>query len=104
MAIRKILQGVKGRVEGNIEPLFVATIEFAIFMLALLTFLAALILTLIRLFSWSRWLVGLAAGLGWSLTWYAPITWLGGLVFAILILWWLYKAFFAKRNRLTRRD
>ena len=93
LGVRKILQGVKSRVEGNSEPPYVATIEFAVFMLALLTFLAALILTLIRPFSWGGWLAGLAAGLGWLLTWYAPIPWWGGLVLEMGILWGLYQAF-----------
>jgi len=93
LAIRKILQGVKGRVEGNSEPPVMATIEFAIYTLALLIFLTALILTLIRPFSWGGWLAGLAAGLGWLLTWYAPIPWWGGLVLEMGILWGLYQAF-----------
>lgn len=98
LAIRKILQGVKGRVEGNIEPAFLTNIEFATYVLAVLIFLIALILTLIRPFSWTRWLVGLAAGLGWLLIWYAPIPWWGGLLLEILILLGLYQAFFAMRT------
>jgi hypothetical protein len=37
--------------------------------------------------------VGLAAGLGWLLTWYAPIPWWGSLLLELGVLWGLYRSF-----------
>ncbi|HMD90056.1 MAG TPA: hypothetical protein VKF38_12920 [Anaerolineaceae bacterium] len=94
LAVRKILQGVKGRVEGHNQPLFLSSAEFFVYLAALIIFLAALIMILIRPLSWSRWLAGLAAGAGWLVCWYAPLpTWLGALL-EILVVIGLYLAFF----------
>jgi hypothetical protein len=92
LAVAKILQGVKGRVEGRIEPAWVADLEFAVYLVAILLFLGAIILLLIRPLTWRGWLAGLAAGATWLVIWYAPISvWisvllelvaLGGLVLA----------------------
>lgn len=64
LAVRKILQGVKGRVENQIKPMAQQNIEFAVYVLAALIFLATLLLSLIRPLAWGRWLVGLAGGSG----------------------------------------
>jgi hypothetical protein len=87
LAVRKILEGVKGRVEGHIEPLAVGTTEFAILLAALLVFLAAVILNLLRPFTRTGWLLGLFAGAAWLITWYSPLPiWIGALL-ELLVLW-----------------
>jgi hypothetical protein len=53
-------------------------LEFAVYLLVFLIFLVATVLLLLRPLSWKPWLVGLAAGGAWLLTWYAPIpVWIG---------------------------
>jgi hypothetical protein len=89
LAIRKILQGVKGRVEGKIEPMAQANLEFVIYLASALIFLGTVILIFLRPLSWRVWLAGLAAGLAWLATWYAPISiWIGAFL-ELLILWGL---------------
>ncbi len=89
LAIRKILIGVKGRVEGKIEPFSQANIEFIIYLLSVLIFLTAMILIFIRPLSWCGWLASLFAGIAWLTTWYAPISiWIGAIL-EILVLWGL---------------
>lgn len=87
LAVRKILQGVKGRVEGNIEPMTRANIEFAIYVLSALIFLGAVILLIRRPLSWRSWLASLAAGAAWLITWYAPIPIWIGVFLEILVVW-----------------
>jgi hypothetical protein len=92
LAIRKILQGVKGRVEGKIEPMAQANTEFVIYLASALIFLGAVILIFLRRLSWGSWLAGLAAGLAWLITWYAPISiWIGA-VLELLVLWELRRS------------
>lgn len=87
LAVRKILQAVKGRVEGKIEPMAQANIEFVIYLASALIFLGTVILVFLRPLSWRGWLTGLAAGLAWLITWYAPISiWMGAFV-ELLVLW-----------------
>ena len=78
IAVRKILQGVKGRVEGYSQSLALGTIEFAIYLVAALLFFIALALVLIFPLTWRSWLAGLAAGIIWLMVWYGPIpVWVG---------------------------
>jgi hypothetical protein len=92
LAIRKILQGVKGHVEGRIEPMAQGNTEFAIYLASALIFLGTVVLILIRPLTWRRWLTGLAAGVAWLITWYAPIPiWIGALL-ELLVLWRLGSA------------
>lgn len=93
LAVRKILQGVKGRVENQIEPMAKQNIEFVVYVMAALIFIVTLFLLLIRPFTWNKWLTGLAGGVTWLVTWYAPVPiWIGvGLEF--LVLWRLCKAY-----------
>ena len=93
LAVRKILQGVKGRVEGHPEPFAVQNVEFAAYVIALLTFVAALVLILLRPFTWQRWLAGLAAGMFWLVTWYAPVPIWIGVCMELLVLWNLRNSF-----------
>jgi hypothetical protein len=98
LAIRKILLGVKGRVEGNIEPMARANIEFGIYLATLLVFLTTLVLLLLEPLTWRRWLVGLAAGLVWLLAWYSALPiWMS----AIFELGVLFGALSAFRRPLT---
>jgi hypothetical protein len=99
LAVRKILQGVKGRVEGNNEPAALTNLEFFSYIFTFLIFLAALVLMLVRPFSWIRALAGLAAGFGWLLAWYAPMPWWLGTLLEIPILIGLYQAFFRVRHQ-----
>jgi len=73
IAVRKILQGVRGRVEGNVEPMWVQNTEFFTFVGTSFTFAAALLLILLRRLTWQTWGAGLLAGAVWLTTWYAPL-------------------------------
>lgn len=78
LAVRKILQGVKGRVEGQIEPMGQQNLEVGAYVVAFLIFMAGLINLCVRPLSWQTWLAGLATGLAWLITWYAPVSiWIG---------------------------
>jgi hypothetical protein len=78
IAIRKILHGVKDRVEGRIESMAQQNVEFAIYLVLFMIFLLAVVLLILRPLTWKTWLAGLAAGGAWLLTWYAPIPiWIG---------------------------
>ena len=93
LAVRKILQGVKGRVEAQIEPMAMGNIEFIIYLTAALLFVISIVLILIRPLTWYRWLTSLATGAAWLFIWYslAPI-WIGFLI-EILVTWNLYRSF-----------
>jgi hypothetical protein len=93
LSVRKILQGVKGRVEGRIEPMARTNIEFAIYLAATWIFLGAIILILLNPLTWRRWLAGLAAGAAWLITWYTPIPTRIGALWELLILSGLGGAF-----------
>ncbi len=87
IAVRKILQGVKDRVDGSSQPFALGTIEFAIYLAAALLFLAALVLVLIRPLTWRGWLAGLAAGMIWLVVWYGPApVWMGALLDLLVIV------------------
>jgi hypothetical protein len=93
LAVREVLQGIKGRVEGDIEPMAQQNWEFGVYVAALLLWLAALLLLLLRPLAWRGWLATLAAGLAWLVIWYAPIpSWLGALL-ALGVLWGLWWGF-----------
>ena len=87
LAVRKILQGVKGRVEGTIEPVAQANIEFVIYLVSALIFFGAVIVVSVRPLSWRSWLTGLAAGTAWLITWYAPLPIWSGALLELLVLW-----------------
>ena len=86
IAVRKILQGVKKRVERDIEPMWVQYVELFTFICTLFTFLTALALLCWRRLTVETWSAGFVAGTIWLTTWYAPIAnWLSVLlaIFAI---------------------
>jgi hypothetical protein len=93
LAIPKILQGVKGRVEGHIEPMAQANIEVAVYLGSVFIYLGAVVLSLLRPLTWRRWLAGLAAGAGWLITWYAPVSTQIGALLELLVVWGLGRAF-----------
>ncbi len=93
LAIPKILQGVKGRVEGHFESMVQANMEFAIYFGAALIFVGTEVLILLRPPTRRRGLAALAAGAGWLITWYAPIPIGLAALIELVVLWGLFKAF-----------
>ena len=93
LAVRKILQGVKGRVEGHSESAAKTNTEFAIYLIAALIFFVATVMLLLYPLSWKRWLAVLAAGVVWLITWYAPVPLWGGVLLELLVLWNIRHAF-----------
>lgn len=73
IAVRKILQGVKGRVEGRVESFARQNVEFAVYVWAFVSLLTALALFLRRPLSVRTWLTTLALGVAWLVVWYAPV-------------------------------
>lgn len=72
LAVRKILSGVKSRVEGGTESFARQSTEFAIFVISALIFMLALIALGLRPITWQRWLASLAVGVAWLIIWYPP--------------------------------
>lgn len=52
LAVREILEGVKGRVENQIEPVAKQNIEIIVYVASALIFITSLFIVLIRPFSW----------------------------------------------------
>lgn len=98
LAVREILQGVKGRVENQIEPMSEQNTEFVVYVVAALIFILTLFFLLIRPLTWNKWLTGLAGGAAWLVTWYAPVSIWIGVGLELLVLWRLYipQDFFTK--------
>lgn len=92
LAVPKVLQGVKGRVEGHHEPYWLTDAEFWTYVLAWLVFVAGFVLTLARPLTMGRWLAGLAAGAAWLLVWYVPLPFWGGLLLEAAVVWGLLAA------------
>ena len=87
LAVREMLQGIQGRVEGHIRPASDSNIEAFIYAGTLVAFVWAAI-SLLRLpLTWGSWLVGLAGGLTWLVSWYAPVSIWVGAVSALLVVW-----------------
>jgi hypothetical protein len=87
VAVRKVLLGVKDRVEGRVEPMARQNVEIALWLLAFLEFSVATILVLTGR-HWRRaWLVALAAaGVLLTTLYLHPPLWIGVLmVIAVLI-------------------
>lgn len=86
LAVRKILQGVKGRVEGDSKSFAEQTVEFTIFLLLFIIFVFTQLFLLLQPPTAKKWLAGLASGTAWLLTWYAPIpVWIGGILGLLVI-------------------
>jgi hypothetical protein len=86
LAVRKILIGVKNRAEWRGESFVWDTVEFAVLVWALLTFLAAIWLVLRRALTWRGCIGALTAGLAWLFVWYAPIPIAIGVGVNVLVL------------------
>jgi hypothetical protein len=87
VAVRKVLLGVKDRVEGRVEPMATQNAEIALWGLAFLEFITGTILVLTRQHWWRAWLVALAAaGVLLTTLYVHPPLWVGALlVIAILM-------------------
>lgn len=92
LAVREILHGVKGRVEGEFQPLTRQTIEFGIYLLTLLIFIISLFTLLLRPLTWRIFGVSLVAGGGWLFNWYAPISVWSGMIISALVILGLFRA------------
>jgi len=87
LAARKALQGLKNHVEGHIQPESDLNIEFFVYVGSALAFVWAA-LSMLRLPpSWGTWFIGLAGGLAWLISWYAPGSIWTGAVLAFLVIW-----------------
>lgn len=73
IAVRKILQGIKQRVERDVEPMWVQNVELLTFICTLFAFLTALALLCWRRLTWKTWTAGMVTGVIWLTTWYAPV-------------------------------
>jgi len=105
LAVRKVLQGVKGRVEGDIQPASDASIELLIYVGAAMVFVWGALSVLRLPLTWGSWLVGLASGLAWLLTWYGPVSIWTGALLGFLVLWAIRVEFRdAARARIREAD
>ena len=105
IAVRKILQGVKQRVEQDIEPMWVQYAELFTFICTLLTFLTALALLCWRRLTWTVWGAGLIAGAIWLTTWYAPVANWFNIILALVAIGALMLAQHSgRRIRATNRN
>jgi hypothetical protein len=105
LAVRKVLQGLKGRVEGEVQPSSDANIELLIYFGLAIVFVWG-VLSVLRLpLAWGSWLVGLAAGLAWLVTWYAPVSIWTGALLGFVVLWAVRVEFRdAARARASKAD
>ncbi len=86
LAVREILQGVKGRVEGHPDTFAANTIEFAVYLVLLLLFVFTQFFLLPRSLTLKNWGIGFVSGATWLITWYAPIPlWIGGILGLLII-------------------
>jgi hypothetical protein len=86
LAVRKILQGVKGRVEGHPDNFAATTIEFTVYLAILLSFVFSQLLLLLRPLNMMNWGTAFAAGAIWLITWYAPIPlWISAILLLLII-------------------
>jgi hypothetical protein len=86
IAVRKILTEIKGRVEGEIEPMAQQNAELSLFFISFVVFLVSLILILLNPFRWSGWLASLGAGIAWLITWYGPVNLWGGILLTSFVV------------------
>ena len=87
IAVREILQGIKGRVEGDIEPMAIQNIEFFVYVLTFGVFVTTIVFLILGPLTWERWLTSLAAGMVWMFVWYAPIPLWGSVILLAGLVW-----------------
>jgi len=105
IAVRKILQGVKQRVERDIEPMWIQYVELFTFICTLFTFLTALALLCWRRLTWKTWGAGVVAGAIWLTTWYAPVAKWFNVILALFAIGTLFLAHRrGTREQLIRQD
>lgn len=87
VAMRKVLEGLKSRAEGDIHPRSDVNVEFFLHIgTAAIALWAAIALLQLPLTP-GRWLLGLAGGLACMVTWYAPeALWIGSAL-SLLVVW-----------------
>ena len=101
LAVRKILQGAKGRVEGHPDSFASNTVEFTIYLLLLLLFVYTQFFLIFRPLNWKNWGLGLASGATWLISWYAPTPLWFGVILGLLIIFGLVSS--SKENKRKRR-
>lgn len=78
---------MKDRVESRVEPFARQNAEFAVYVWALVSLLAAIAALLWRPLAAPTWLTALAAGCAWLLVWYAPIALSTAALANVAVLW-----------------
>jgi hypothetical protein len=87
VAMRKVLQGIKSRAEGDIPPRSDVNVEFFMHIGTAAISIWAAIEVLRLPLTRGRWLLGLAGGLACMITWYAPeALWMGSAL-SLLVVW-----------------
>ncbi len=89
LAVRRILRGVKDRVEGRLESFVRQSVEFALLLWALIAFLASLGLLLRRPLIWWRWISACLSSVAWLVVWYAPLPLWFAAAINLGVLWML---------------
>lgn len=97
IAVRGILQGVKGRVEGHPDNFAANTVEFAVYLLLLLLFVFTQFFLLLRPLTLKNWGLGLASGVTWLIAWYAPIPLWIGVILGLLVIFEFARSFKVSR-------
>jgi len=92
LAVREILQGVKGRVEGHPDTFAANTIEFTVYLVLLLLFVFTQLFILLRPLTLKIWGIGFVSGVTWLITWYAPIPLWIGIILGLLIIFGLARS------------
>jgi hypothetical protein len=103
LAVRKVLQGVKDRVEGHPEPAALTNLEFAVYVAAALIFALATLLLVACPLTPGRWFTVLASGAGWLITWYAPLPLWAAVLIEAALLGGLWRAFIVAAPRAASR-
>jgi len=92
LAVREILQGVKGRVEGHPDTFAANTVEFTVYLVLLLLFVFTQFFILFRPLTLKFWGIGFVSGVTWLITWYAPIPLWIGVILGLLIIFGLARS------------
>lgn len=91
IAVRKILHGVKDRVEGREETMSRQVAECAVYLWALASMVVAIGRLLWHPPTRRMWLTGVGAGTAWLVVWYATLMVSVGALVNVLVLWAMYR-------------